>query len=195
MIFKRFLEEYRITREVQGEKPILNDRMASSGIQELPLGVYNNGIYTFVTRAEATVLNELAARVFSLTAGKVTVYAVDWMGRLFASNANFLDSAGSSTMFCLDFADATSFTTEVDFETFHNRTAVDMKRELFNLDQYDDWIAHGPAPSDAESCIGYKIPLFLGGKDCRENMELTDRAVYLHLQAELSLATKNISGS
>ena len=185
MKYTRFWDKYSISKPIAGEKPIMNDIISSIGINELPTGVYLNGIYTIVTRKESTILTKMVEAVFPMAGGKIAVYAVDWMGRLFSTDTGILDSKGAATITCFDLAEPSSFTTDKNFEDFHNITAIDMMAELFNLEQYSQWIAKNDPPDDGTSCIGYMIPLFIGGQDSQDNMEKMDRSVYLHTLCEL----------
>lgn len=162
------------------------------------MAVYLNGLYTIIDRTEAAMLTGLAESVFPTAAGKITVYAVDWMGRLFATTTGtgYLDSTGAATITCFDLAEPSAFATDTNFDDFHNLTAIDMIADLFNLEQFTQWTAVNAPPNDGTSCIGYKIPLFLGGQDALENMAKTDRSVYLHILSELwAAASKVPSGS
>ncbi len=196
MKYHRFLAKYPVSKVVAGAKPILSDSVASIGIEELPLAIYLNGLYTIVTRDEASRLTKLAESIFPMASGKIAVYAVDWMGRLFATDTSTPDSIGAATVACFDFAEPSSFTTQANFEDFHNVVAIDMMAELFNMEQFTQWTSKNAPPNDETSCIGYKVPLFLGGQDNQDNMERMDRSVYLHMLSELwSSATNLPSGS
>lgn len=43
-------------------------------------------------------------------------------------------------------------------------------------------------PLDVTQCAGYKVPLFLGGKDVLENLEVIDLEVYWSLSGQLRQA-------
>lgn len=189
MNYSRFLSAYRLRNPLPGDPPVLNDPLAANGVLSLQLGVYNDGTYTLLPWAEAASLTELASLVFPIAAGKFTVFGVDWMGRLFATDTTELDQGGSATVVCFDLAEPSSFTTDANFDDFHNHVAVERMNELLNMNQYREWIESRPPPSDGKQCVGYKVPLFLGGEDAVSNMDLSDRAVYLKLLAELYLAT------
>lgn len=77
MSFAPFLAAYHLTKPLAGEPPLLNDPLASRGIANLPLGVYNDGTLTLLPRDEAASLTELATKVFPNAAGTFTVFAVD----------------------------------------------------------------------------------------------------------------------
>jgi hypothetical protein len=40
-------------------------------------------------------------------------------------------------------------------------------------------------PLGPDQCVGYKVPLFLGGQDVVENLELTDLDVYWSISGQL----------
>jgi hypothetical protein len=41
-------------------------------------------------------------------------------------------------------------------------------------------------------CVGFRSPLFLGGQDSVDNLELTDLDVYWSLSGQLRLATQDL---
>jgi hypothetical protein len=45
---------------------------------------------------------------------------------------------------------------------------------------------------DRRQCVGYKIPLFLGGEDGPDNFEISDLDVYWHITAQLIEKTKGL---
>src|SRR5262249_25078066 len=121
----RFLTAFQMSKTLVGDIPVLNDSLAASVIRGLFLGVYNDGVYTLLPRSEAEPLAELLPSVFPVAKGKVTVFAADWMGRLFVTDTSELDATGAATVVCFDLAEPSSFTTEVNFDDFHNLVAVD----------------------------------------------------------------------
>jgi hypothetical protein len=192
MKYTRFLNVFRIHKAIKGEKPIVSDGISAAGIAVLPTAVYNDGLYAIIARKEATALTQLVETVFPTAPGKLAAFAVDWMGRVFCADGYNLDSQGAPTISFFDLAEPTSFATDVDFETFHNVTAVDDMADVFNLEQFSRWTAENKPPADGKSCIGYKVPLFLGGEDDQENMERTDRLVYLEMLTALWETAKNL---
>src|SRR5947209_1779158 len=169
MKYNRFRSVYKLTRGIAGDMPALNDSIATRGILELATGVYNDGLYVILPRNEAVELTRLVESVFPVAQGKIAIFATDWMGRLFATDTLLTDSGGAATVTCFDLAEPASFTTEVNFDEFHNKEAVDMMVELLNLNQFAKWTALNAPPRDGVSCVGYKVPLFIGGTDAIEN--------------------------
>jgi hypothetical protein len=53
-------------------------------------------------------------------------------------------------------------------------------------------MAIGQQPLRFTECAGYKVPLFLGGKDSTSNLEVSNTEVYWSLMGGLRLATRNL---
>jgi hypothetical protein len=193
MIYDIFLTKYQLTKPIAGDRPLMRDPLAKRGMEELKVGVYNNGIYTIISREEANTLLPLVESVFTGVSGNVDLFAVDWMGRIFATDAATPDENGSLVVICLDLAGPTGFYTDANFENFHNHIMVNRQESIFEMKQYREWMKSNSPPGDGVSCVGYKIPLFMGGKDEVENLELSDRSVYLHLLAQMSRAVNSPS--
>ena len=191
MKYDKFFGVYKLTKSLAGDPPLVRDPMAIKGIGKLKVGTYNDGIYTIVSREEAEKLLPLVESVFPHIKGQIDIIAVDWMARVFAVDASAKDASGLSTVSCYDLAAPSSFFTDSNFDEFHEQVAVDQQYALFNINQYEDWIKGNAPPSDGVSCVGYKIPLFLGGEDALENQELSDRSVYLHILAEMHRSMKS----
>lgn len=184
MKYDKFLTNYQLTQEIPGNLTTVRDAIAREGLAQIKKGVYNKGLYTFISDEESKELLELVKRLGYKK--DLKVFAVDWIGKIFALDPEEKDKNGCETISCYDLsAPSSSFCTQVNFEIFHNVHAVNHRNELFDSNRFDEWSKSNQPPNDGKTCVGYKVPLFLGGKDDFENMELTDRSVYLHLQAQL----------
>jgi hypothetical protein len=60
------------------------------------------------------------------------------------------------------------------------------------FDFHQRWLASGGATPGHTQCVGYRKPLFLGGADKLENLELSDLDVYWHLMGQLIAKTKGL---
>ena len=47
-------------------------------------------------------------------------------------------------------------------------------------------------PLKADECVGYRVPLFLGGQDVVDNLEVSDLGVYWSLCAQLRQGTRDL---
>lgn len=56
---------------------------------------------------------------------------------------------------------------------------------------YQKWLKTHPAPKRSE-CVGHKIPLFLGGRDDFDNMEIIDMQVQWEMTAQIWQAVRDL---
>ena len=76
---------------------------------------------------------------------------------------------------------------------FHEVELVEYGEDSLAIEAFNTWSIQ-PAvdlPLPRNSCAGYSVPLFLGGRDEIENMELVDLEVYWALCGELRLGIKD----
>ena len=59
---------------------------------------------------------------------------------------------------------------------------------------FASWAQANPdlLPLSAAQCVGYKVPLFLGGKDTLENLEVIDLEVYWSMSGQLRQDTRTL---
>lgn len=50
---------------------------------------------------------------------------------------------------------------------------------------YKEWLATGGTPPRYDQCVGYRVPLFVGGADGIANLEMADFDVYWTITAQL----------
>jgi hypothetical protein len=77
------------------------------------------------------------------------------------------------------------------FEQFHNDELVDEADAALARGFFHDWIAaYAPElPLGVQECVGYRVPLFLGGADDVSNLEPSVLAVYWSLCGQLRTRT------
>jgi type VI secretion system (T6SS) immunity protein Tdi1 len=54
-------------------------------------------------------------------------------------------------------------------------------------DFFDEWSQANPEQLSirSDTCVGYRVPLFLGGSDMIENLEIVDKDVYWSIYGQL----------
>jgi hypothetical protein len=114
-------------------------------------------------------------------------FGFDWLGRPFAVDR---DRTGASGHLCLLLEPGTGQALDLPFTAIelHQDGLIDLTEAALAVDFYRRWRheADDPDPLAAAECIGYRIPLFLGGADEPPNLERTDMAVYWSLVGQLS---------
>jgi hypothetical protein len=77
-------------------------------------------------------------------------------------------------------------------EGFHDQELVEHREEALAAKFHAAWLASGGRPPNCEECVGYKKPLFLGGKDVISNLEVQNLDVYWTLAAQLIRKAKGL---
>jgi len=78
------------------------------------------------------------------------------------------------------------------FVGFHDEELIDYRDAALASESFHAWVvAHGGlVPLHRGQCVGYRIPLFLGGQDVIANFELADIEIYWSLCAQLLRQTQ-----
>lgn len=79
-------------------------------------------------------------------------------------------------MFDLGGGDA--FSIPANIISFHDSEIIKSPDAALDASFYQSWRAAGGAPPAYDQCIGYRVPLFLGGEDGISNLEASDLDVY-----------------
>lgn len=134
-----------------------------------------NGGYRNVPREDAQKYQQLIRDAFPNNCN-VIPFGYDWLGRIFAVNAEL-------TVKMYDVATDEIFEI-VNIRDFQNELS-EYADDLIAAGVYEKWLQSGGSKPSSGSCVGYKVPLFLGGKDEFDNYELSDIDVYWTLTGQL----------
>ncbi|RQS03526.1 DUF1851 domain-containing protein [Burkholderia sp. Bp9002] len=146
-------------------------------------GAFNNGIYRIANSTSARQLTETVSVAFSEFSGRIVCFAFDWLGRIFAvDSGRSVDGQRAVVMF----EPGTGEALEVpcNLVSFHDGELIEYRDAALSENFFREWTASQRSPSYFE-CVGYKRPLFLGGGDSIENLELIDMDVYWSISGQL----------
>ncbi|GAA2216067.1 hypothetical protein GCM10009850_115360 [Nonomuraea monospora] len=79
------------------------------------------------------------------------------------------------------------------FSEFHEGELVEYADEALAKSFYEQWRATDAAPLGFGECVGYGVPLFLGGEDGLANLGRCDIAMYWHIAGELRRGTAELA--
>jgi hypothetical protein len=161
-------------------------------LEELGGKIFSDGIYRVYRWDQIESKTNLIWRVFEATRNQVVIFAADWSGRQFGIDCAEQTNDGEPSVECFDVGAVKSFCTDNDILTFHNRILVEKSDAALAKPFFQCWKKLHPKPIPASKCVGYKTPLFLGGKDDLTNLELTDLDVYLEFCAQLWERVKSL---
>lgn len=143
-----------------------------------------DGAYRLHRSEDVHWFTALAVDAFPEFSDRITCFGADWLGRQFA-----LDSArvadGEPLVLLLEPGTGEVLEIPANYSSFHTDELVHHADAAVANSFYEAWrLAGGLAPAYAQ-CVGYKIPLFLGGEDEVLNLELCPFETYWGLSAQL----------
>lgn len=191
----RFREHYKVDDDLKSSAaedaghpgPALPGVVAP--VQELLQAIgglsFNRGLYRTHLLKDVPDWNATIGNAWSETAGKVCCFGYDWEGRQFALY-------GSSTVLQFSAGDLEMVEIPGDIDAFHNQVLADMAEPALAVAFYEAWKGSGGAVPMHDECIGYKRPLFLGGTDWIDNLELIDLDVYWTVSAPVIARARSV---
>lgn len=128
----------------------------------------------------------LVADAFPEFAQRVCPFGYDWLGRQFAVDSGRIDG-GQPMVLLLEPGTGEALEIPVPFSAFHDDELVDHPDAALASDFFAAWSGSNSdaLPLLRNQCVGYRVPLFLGGKDTTENLEVSDMDVYWTLCGQL----------
>ena len=147
----------------------------------------DGGLYRVFRAAETEVWSATAHRAFPDLAGRATVFAADWLGRLFAADTGRVDAVGTPLVLMLEPGTGEALEVPVSVETLHTTELIAEADAALAASFYEAWRGESgdTRPLSTTECVGYRVPLFLGGADEVSNLERTDMDVYWTLSAQM----------
>jgi hypothetical protein len=164
------------------EYPELADRFAGCS--------FENGIYRLHNARTGPRAKALVAEGFPLFATRACPFGYDWLGRQFTVDSGRHE--GGEPLVLL-FEPGTGEVLEIpySFAAFHEQLD-ELREPALAGSFFASWTEANPGslPLAATQCVGYKVPLFLGGEDALENLEIIDLEVYWSVSAQLREGTR-----
>lgn len=188
-MFERF-EAHFIKDEVSktSDPIVLSESFGVPQLKELFLrfegASFNRGLYRVVGKKSFDWAVNFISSIFPIFGSKVVPFGYDWLGRIFTIDSSRNEDGLAGVVM---FEPGTGEVLEIpcNILAFHNNEVVDYCDAALALNFHARWLSRGGSAPALNQCVGYKQPLFLGGSDVVENLELADLEVYWTLSGEL----------
>lgn len=184
-MFAGFLEYF-------GEAPVLVDGATDpydAFIDSLGGRSFGDGVFRVFERGDLERWHRVVSGCFTKLRGEFNLIGYDWMGRCFAVDQR--DGDGKELVVLLEIATLDMYYIGKDVAVFLNEVMPNQSEACLEVGRYREWL-EGHAPVGRMECVGYKVPLFLGGEDSLENMEVSDMEVYWDMTDQLWEAVKDL---
>ncbi len=145
---------------------------------------FGDGAYRVLTHEASRYWTDIVCDAFPAFYGRIAVFGFDWLGRAFAIDEKRLEVGGPGVLM-LQPGTGDALEIPRDVVDFHNEELVVYREEALAQSFFFEWRRKGGDVPSTAQCIGYKVPLFLGGADSVSNLELVDLDVYWSVMTQL----------
>lgn len=196
-MFEKFLEAFLQDQLgcLGGTRKVLapNGKPFSQVLNSLGGGSFGGGVYRVIQIADLNVWAQRVNLAFPIFEERITCFSYDWLGRVFAEDpARLVGGLPGVVMFEPGTGDALEIPSNI--LTFHDEEILQFGDAALATSFFQQWLKQGGKRPAASECVGYKLPLFLGGKDDVRNLELCDIDVYWHISSQLILQARGLPG-
>lgn len=152
---------------------------------------FNQGLYRIISPERIVYWNEMVALGYPNHKNKINCFGMDWLGRIFALSAGRLVE-NKSGIVLFEPGTAQVLNIPCNLESFHETGLRDYYDAALAASFHKEWLSKGGTVPNIRQCIGYKVPLYLGGGDNVSNLELSDLEVYWGIAAQLMNKTRGL---
>lgn len=139
-----------------------------------------NGLYRLFRLSDISKWNEIVKKSFPQCVERINVFGFDWLGRIFAMDLD------NNTVLLFEPGTGEVLDIPANFIDFHNVEIAKYHQESLASNFFYEWYeVNDNYILTYDKCAGYKIPLFLNGKDEVENLEISDMEVYWEIMMPL----------
>lgn len=156
--------------------------------------VYLDGAYRRHRPEDVARFTELAIEVFPEFEGRIECFGADWLGRQFATDRLRI-ADGVPQVIMLEPGTGEALEIPVDQQAFHDEELAQEPDAAAAYSFFTQWTAGGGTKPAYDQCVGYKKPLYLGGSDDIDNLELVDFDVYWSISAQLLAKVRGLPES
>jgi hypothetical protein len=158
-----------------------------SAVGDLAGTTLANGLYRLHTASSAAMADLMVLEAFPEFAGRVECFGFDWLGRQFSLDRT-RGVSGDPDVLLFDVGAGEALEIPVAFSRLHDEELVDYSDAALASHFFAEWFQSHPEPIAFDACVGYRVPLFMGGGDTLPNLEISDLDVYWSLTGQLRLA-------
>jgi Domain of unknown function (DUF1851) len=127
---------------------------------------------------------QLIEEAFPEYRGAVVPIAKDWLGRQYAVPlVGAVPRAGMVLL--VEPGSGEAFEVDCNLVELFDQEMVDDPVTFLATDLYAEWKPANPGSIPPGKCVGFKVPLFLGGEGNADNLEVVDEPVYWSLFGQL----------
>jgi hypothetical protein len=152
---------------------------------------FGGGIYRLYSAAEIERWTKAVEDAFPDYAGRVRCFGRDWLCNQFCLDRDRVQD-GEAQVLLFEIATGQVLKSPETLETFHECLLLEDADAALAEQLFESWKRQAPLALRAQECVGYRVPLFLGGLDDLGNLEKADVDVYWHLTTQMLGTHRNL---
>ena len=195
MILAPFINKFEVTADAGNSGstmlPECCGRNAYEIISALGGKTFCYGLYRILRCDQVRELTQAMEGVFPEFAGRIVPFGYDWLGRHFALDLGRIKE-GLPQILMLEVGAGEAMQIPTSIEDFHNIELVSHADDALSVPFWNRWRKDNSKPLAYTDCVGYKVPLFLGGADDLSNLEIIDMSVYVRICGHLRAKTLSL---
>ena len=176
-MFNDFLAFFRVDKEVAKNEDVYGTFLSELGGKQ-----FGNGLFNTFSVAEVNKWTEITEEAYQGLKGQIKPFGYDWLGRIFAID---LREHRNGLILMLEIGTGQALEIPCNMEVFLNEEITLSTDACLAYSFYQEWCSSGNTIPKLGQCVGYKVPLFLGGKDDTTNLEISDLEVYWGILAQI----------
>jgi hypothetical protein len=153
---------------------------------------FNAGLYRIHTVDSAKKWNSIVGEAYPKFKNQIMCFSYDWLGRQFVLDKKRRNEDGQPLVLMMEIGTGEALEIPATFLSFHNEELVDYTDAALAEKFYYEWLNSAGRNLAPNECVGYKTPLFLGGKDTISNLEIIDIEVYWGICGQLLNKVKSL---
>lgn len=176
-MLNEFLDFFGIDKQIER-----TDDVYSAFLSQLGGEQFGDGLFISFASTDIEKWTKIAEEAYPGLKGSIKLFGHDWLGRIFA-----IDHRESRKNLILMLEIGTGMALEIPctFEDFLNEEMILYTDACLAKRFYEEWRSIGNSAPQYGQCVGYKVPLFLGGVDDVANIENGDMEVYWRLLSQM----------
>jgi hypothetical protein len=189
-VLQKFLGRYHETSREVSENTVKVPLPELRELYEQVGGAtFEQGLYRVHDPVSSEASTTLVKQAFPEVAQKVgPCFGYDWLGRQFGLDLSRKDPNGRFMVLMHEPGTSAVRGLPATVASFHDQILIDQAEAALAVAYFQHWAAQTKRrylPLGRQSCVGYKVPLFLNGKDEVGNLEVSDLEVYWSISGQL----------
>lgn len=169
-MFNDFLAFFNIDKPIERNIDVYGTFLFELGDKQ-----FGNGLFNTFSLTNVDKWTGIAEQAYPGLKGKIKPFGHDWLGRIFAVD---LREPRNGLILMLEIGTGQALEISCNMEEFLNEEIILSTDACLAKSFYEEWCSLGNEVPVQGQCVGYKVPLFLGGSDDVTNLELSDMEVY-----------------